>query len=286
MSKQGKHFGAIKVLKANGKILNISTPVVMGIVNVTPDSFFKGSMHKGNQLLLKAVEKMITDGASIIDIGAESSRPGAKPIGVDKELQRLLPALKLIRNTFPEIFISVDTYRSEVALAASETGADMINDISAGELDKKMFKTVAKTRLPYCMMHMQGTPENMQTAPKYKNVLKEVRNYLKQKMESAQEAGIKQVIIDPGFGFGKSLEHNYELLNSLELFQKLKAPILVGVSRKGMIQKVIEQSAEDSLNGTSVVNTIALIKGACILRVHDVKEAMEAIKIVNKLHGL
>ena len=283
MSKQGKHFGANKVLKANGKILNISTPVVMGIVNVTPDSFFKGSIHKGNQALLKAVEKMITDGASIIDIGAESSRPGAKPIGIDMELQRLLPALKLIRNTFPEIFISVDTYRSEVAMAVSEIGADMINDISAGELDKKMFKTIAKTKLPYCMMHMQGTPENMQKNPKYKNVAKEVRNYLKQKMESAHEAGIKQIIIDPGFGFGKTLQHNYELLNSLESFQKLKAPVLVGVSRKGMIQKVIEQSAENSLNGTSVVNTIALMKGASILRVHDVKEAMEAVKIFNQL---
>ncbi|MDP2386176.1 MAG: dihydropteroate synthase [Bacteroidota bacterium] len=283
MSKQGKHFGANKVLKANGKILNISTPVVMGIVNVTPDSFFKGSVHKGNHEVLKAVEKMITDGASIIDIGAESSRPGAKPIGIDMELQRLLPVLKLIRNTFPEIFISVDTYRSEVALAVSEIGADMINDISAGELDRKMFKTVAETKLPYCMMHMQGAPENMQKEPKYKNVVKEVRNYLKQKMETAQEAGIKQIIIDPGFGFGKTLEHNYELLNSLESFQKLKAPILVGVSRKGMIQKIIAQSAEDSLNGTSVVNTIALMKGASILRVHDVKEAMEAVKIFNQL---
>jgi len=283
MSKQGKHFVAIKFLKANGKILNISTPVVMGIVNVTPDSFFKGSVHKGNQEVLKAVEKMITDGASIIDIGAESSRPGAKPIGVEMELQRLLPVLKLIRNTFPEVFISVDTYRSEVALAVAEVGADMINDISAGELDKKMFKTVAKTKLPYIMMHMQGTPESMQKEPNNKNVVKEVRNYLKQKMESAQEAGIKQLIIDPGFGFGKTLEHNYELLNSLDSFQKLKVPILVGVSRKGMIQKVIGQSAEDSLNGTSVVNTIALMKGASILRVHDVKEAVEAVKIIRQL---
>ncbi len=283
MSKQGKHFVAIKFLKANGKILNISTPVVMGIVNVTPDSFFKGSVHKGNHEVLKVVEKMITDGASIIDIGAESSRPGAKPIGVEMELQRLLPVLKLVRNTFPEVFISVDTYRSEVAIAVSEIGADMINDISAGELDKKMFKTIAKTKLPYIMMHMQGTPESMQKAPKYKNVVKEVRNYLKQKMESAQEAGIKQIIIDPGFGFGKTLEHNYELLNSLDSFQKLDAPILVGLSRKGMIQKVIEQSAEHSLNGTSVANTIALMKGTSILRVHDVKEAMEAVKIFNQL---
>lgn len=283
MSRQGKHFEANNRLKANGKILNISTPVVMGIVNVTPDSFFDGGKYKGSQQLLADVEKKILDGASIIDIGAESSRPGAKQISVELELQRLLPALKLIRNTFPEIFISVDTYRAEVALAAAESGADMINDISAGELDKKMLKTVAQTRLPYIMMHMQGMPSDMQKDPQYKNVVKEVRKYLKQRMEAAREAGIKQLIVDPGFGFGKTLEHNYTLLNELDTFAKLKAPVLAGVSRKGMIQKVIGQSAEKSLNGTSVVNTIALMKGVKILRVHDVKEAVEAIKLFNQL---
>lgn len=285
MSSQGKHFDTNRRLKANGKILNLSTPVVMAIVNVTPDSFFDGGKYKGNQQLLADVEKKILEGASIIDIGAESSRPGAKQISVDLELQRLLPALKLIRNTFPEIFISVDTYRAEVALAAAESGADIINDISAGELDKKMMKTVAKTKLPYIMMHMQGTPATMQKDPQYKNVVKEVRKYLKQRIDAAQKAGIKQVIIDPGFGFGKNLEHNYTLLNELETFSKLKVPVLAGVSRKGMIQKVIGQSAENALNGTSVVNTIALIKGAKLLRVHDVKEAMEVIKIYNQLNS-
>jgi dihydropteroate synthase len=283
MSRQGTHFGANRRLKANGKILNISHPVVMGIVNITPDSFYDGGKYKGTKALLKDIEKKVDAGASIIDLGAASSRPGAAIIPVDEELKRLLPVLKMVRNTFPDLFISVDTWRSEVALAASELGADIINDISSGDLDDKMMEVVAQTKLPYIMMHMQGTPQTMQKNPVYKNVVKDVYACLLKKKQAAEKAGIKQLIADPGFGFGKTVAHNFALLDQLDTFQKLGIPLLAGLSRKSLIVRTLEQKPKEALNGTTVVNTIALMKGARILRVHDVKEAMEAIKLVGAL---
>lgn len=283
MSKQVTQINAKDVLIVNGKMLTISKPSVMSIVNLTPDSFYDGGKQGSYKKLLKRVEKDIDYGCSILDLGAESTRPGSEPVGVEEELKRLLPALKLIRNTFPEIIISIDTYRSETAIAAAEQGADMINDISSGAMDKNMLDTVAELKLPYIAMHMKGTPKTMQVKPFYKNVVKEVNDFFTFKLKECKVAGIKNTIIDPGFGFGKTLEHNYELLNKLEELKKHKVPVLVGVSRKGMIQKVLSCDAEHSLNGTSIVNTIALLKGASILRVHDVKEAMETIKIVNQM---
>jgi dihydropteroate synthase len=283
MSKQVTQINSKDVLTVNGKMLTISKPSVMSIVNLTPDSFYDGGKQGSFKKLLKRVEKDIDQGCSILDLGAESTRPGSEPVGVEEELKRLLPALKLIRNTFPEIIISIDTYRSETAIAAAEQGADMINDISSGAVDENMLETVAELKLPYIAMHMKGTPKTMQVKPVYKNVVKEVNDFFTSKLKECKAVGIKNAIIDPGFGFGKTLEHNYELLNKLEELKKHKVPVLVGVSRKGMIQKVLNCDAEHALNGTSVVNTIALLKGASILRVHDVKEAMEAIKIVNQI---
>lgn len=279
MSQQDTTFSRNFTLSANGKKLKLSSPVVMGIINVTPDSFHDGGKASTTKKLLHLTEKKITDGASIIDIGAASTRPGARIIPVAEELKRLLPALKAVRKNFPDIFISVDTFNSRVALAAAEHGADTINDISAGDFDREMMRTVGRLRLPYIMMHTQGTPQIMQQDPQYSDVVKEVRNYLRRKIKKAQAAGIKQLIIDPGFGFGKTAKHNYELLRGIKKLRKEGLPLLAGVSRKSMINKVLDISSRDALNGTSIVNTIALLNGADILRVHDVKEAMEAIRI-------
>lgn len=284
MSKQVTQINSKNTLTFNGKMLTISKPSVMSIVNLTPDSFHDGGKHGNHKKILKRIEKDIALGCSIIDIGAESSRPGANPISMDEELKRLLPALKLIRNTFPEIIISIDTYRSQTALAAIELGADMINDISGGELDKEMLKTIGQCDVAYVAMHMKGKPKTMQHKPNYKNVVKEVNDFFTNKIKDCKNAKIKNLIIDPGFGFGKTLEHNYQLLNNLEQLKKHKTPILVGVSRKGMIQKVLNCEAKEALNGTSVINTIALLKGASILRVHDVKEAMEVVKLVDAVN--
>lgn len=267
----------------NGKKLNLNEPKVMSIVNLTPDSFYKTDKPLTPKKLLKKIEREINLGCLIFDLGAESSKPGSEPVGVDEELKRLIPSLRLIRNTFPEIFISIDTYRSETALAASEFGADIINDISAGSLDKKMISTVAQLKLPYIAMHMKGNPKNMQTKANYKNCAQEVLDFFEKKIKECKNAGIKDIIIDPGFGFAKQLHHNYELLNELDKLKKLKAPILVGLSRKSMIQRVLNCEAKEALNGTTALNSIALLKGASILRVHDVKEAMEAVKLYNQL---
>ena len=283
MSLQDTNFHKNILLKANGKKLNLKHACVMGIVNLTPDSFYVKSRLNTQKKLLKGVEKQIKEGAAIIDVGAMSSRPGAKEINEKEELKRLLPSLQLIRSTFPDVFISVDTYRAEIARLAAEEGVDMVNDISAGEMDKNMMKLVAKSKLPYVMMHMQGTPLSMQENPKYKNVVNEVKLFLEKKIIQAKEAGIKQLIIDPGFGFGKTLEHNYKLLHHLNDLNTLGYPLLVGFSRKSMINKVLNNKATEALNGTTVLNTIALLKGAKILRVHDVKEAVEAVRIVESL---
>ena len=280
MSLQDTNFSKNFVLKANGKQLKLQQAAVMGIVNLTPDSFYVKSRFNDAKKLLTVVEKQIKEGAAIIDIGAMSSRPGASEISEEEELKRLLPSLKIIRKTFHEVFISIDTYRSQLAYTAAEEGADLINDISAGEMDKAMMRVVAKTKLPYCMMHIKGKPATMQQKPEYKNVVKEVKKHLEKKIKKAKDAGIKQLIIDPGFGFGKTIEHNYKLLNQLNELNSLGYPILAGLSRKSMINKVLNINAIDALNGTSVLNTIALLRGAKILRVHDVKEAVEAVRLV------
>jgi dihydropteroate synthase len=280
MSVQGTNFKSKFRLRANGKVLNLSTPAVMGIINLTPDSFYDGGKVQSQSALLELAEKHVRDGAAILDLGAVSTKPGAPDVSEDEELRRLLAALKLIRNTFPDIFISVDTYRSVVALAAAESGADMINDISAGTFDSNMLLAVAQTRLPYCIMHMQGRPATMQKDPKYKNVVSEVYSFLSSRMTKAKKAGIKQVVLDPGFGFGKTADHNYRLLSALKKFSKLRCPILAGVSRKSMINKIIGTKPENALNGTTVVHTLALLNSANILRTHDVKEAVQAVRLV------
>ncbi|HXB40258.1 MAG TPA: dihydropteroate synthase [Bacteroidia bacterium] len=279
MSPQGTNFKSKYKLRANGKVLNLVRPAVMGIINLTPDSFYDGGTLNSQEAVLQRADKYINEGATILDLGAVSTRPGAKEVSEDEELRRLLPALKLLRNTFPGIFISVDTHRSVVALAAAEEGADMINDISGGTFDKEMFNVVAQTKLPYVLMHIQGTPQKMQQNPKYKNVSKEVFDFLKGQIKKAKAWGIKQIITDVGFGFGKTVGHNFTLLRDLKKFEKLNCAMLIGLSRKSMVNKILDIKSADALNGTTVLHTIALLNGANILRVHDVKEAIEVIKL-------
>ncbi|MEN8929058.1 MAG: dihydropteroate synthase [Flavobacteriales bacterium] len=251
----------------------------MGILNVTPDSFYDGGNYQyENEILARATE-IIDQGATLIDIGGYSSRPGAEEVTLDEELKRVIPAIKLIIEKYPEALISVDTFRSEVARKSIEAGACMINDISAGEMDSKMFSTIRELQVPYCMMHMQETPQNMQQNPTYKNVTEEVFYYLGEKISELQKLGVNDIIVDPGFGFGKTIEHNYELLRNLSFFTNLNQPILVGVSRKSMIYKTLGITAQDSLNGTTALHGFALQQGGNILRVHDVKEAMEVIAL-------
>jgi len=271
-------------LNCGGVLLDVSAPVVMGILNVTPDSFFDGGKFNDETDILKQAEKMLAEGASIIDIGAVSTKPGSIGISEAEELNRLIPVVKLINKHFPKAVVSVDTYRSQVAIRAVDSGAAIINDISGGEFDKNMFATIARLQVPYVMMHIQGTPETMQQNPVYENVTLELLRYFVTKLEQLRNLGVKDCIIDPGFGFGKTVEHNYELLASLRTFETLDCPILIGVSRKAMINKVLNTTPENALNGTTVVNTVALMNGARILRVHDVKEAMQAVKIINKLN--
>ena len=281
MRPQGTNFTSKFLLKANGKSLSLASPVVMGILNLTPDSFYDGGDLDSSEELVKKASKYVDEGAAILDLGAVSTKPGAAEVSEEEELRRLLPALRLLRNTFPTVFISVDTYRSTVALAAAECGADIINDVSGGLADENMFKIVASTKLPYVLMHMQGTPQTMQQDPQYKNVVKEVGDFLKKQAAKAKKAGIKQLILDPGFGFGKTTEHNYQLLAQLKKLEKLGHPLLVGVSRKSMINKVLKTSPKEALNGTTVLNTLALLNGANILRVHDAREAKQCIELIS-----
>lgn len=283
MSHKGTNYKSKYRLRANGKVLNLAKPAVMGIINLTPDSFFDGGTLNSQEEMLMRADKYIREGAAILDLGAVSTKPGAAEVSEDEELRRLLPALRLLRSTYPTIFISVDTYRSKVAMAAAEEGADIINDISGGTFDAEMFKTVAKTKLPYIIMHIQGTPQTMQQNPKYKNVTKEVYDFLKGQIKKAKAAGVKQIVSDVGFGFGKTVEHNFTLLRELQKFEKLDCPVLVGLSRKSMVNKILNIKAADALNGTTVLNTLALQNGANILRVHDVKEAVEAVQLVAAL---
>jgi dihydropteroate synthase len=268
-------------INCNGKILNLNSAVVMGIINITPDSFFEGHLNKKESEILLIAERMIKNGASILDIGGQSTKPGSKRISADEEILRVIPAIDLIRKNFPEIIISIDSYYSKVAAHAIESGADMVNDVSAGNLDEEMIQTVGKLKVPYVCMHMQGTPETMQQNPIYDNIVLEVVQFFAKKIEACRKAGINDIIIDPGFGFGKTLEHNFTLLREMKSLQILDCPVLAGVSRKGMIYKTLSTTPENALNGTTVANTLALINGAKILRVHDVKEAKEAITIYN-----
>ena len=270
-------------INCKGKLLNLDSPIVMGILNVTPDSFFDGGNYTGLESILSQASKMITEGATILDIGGCSSRPGAKEITLEEELNRVIPAIKLIVNKFPDAIISIDTFRSKVARKAIEIGASMVNDISAGSMDSTMFATIRELQVPYCIMHMQGNPENMQENPSYKNVLKEVYHTLSEKIQELKKIGVNDILIDPGFGFGKTVEHNFKLLNSLKQFKLLNLPVLVGISRKSMIYKTLNNTPQDALNGTTVLNSFALQNGANILRVHDVKEAVETIKLYKKL---
>ena len=255
----------------------------MGILNVTPNSFYDGGKHKEINSIIHQVDKMLSEGADFIDIGAYSSKPSAEFVSEEEEIKRLVPIVKSLVETFPNIILSVDTFRAQVAKASVENGVAMVNDIAAGSLDDKMLETVAALKVPYIMMHMRGNPQTMQSLTDYNDVVKEMIFYFSERIQKARSFGISDIVIDPGFGFAKTLEQNYEVLHKMELFEMLELPILVGVSRKSMIYKVLESSPQEALNGTSVLNTIALQKGAKILRVHDVKEAVECIKLVSKL---
>ena len=284
MDSKDTFFSRKLNINCKGDLIDLSEPKIMGILNITQDSFYDGGKYSSTEEILDQVTKMIHEGADIIDIGAYSSRPGAMDISAKEEIKSLNPILNQIRNSFPDLIISIDTFRSEVAKeVVTNFNVDIINDISAGELDPKMFKLIADLNIPYIMMHMSGSPQNMQNNPQYENVVKSVMTYFEEKISKLKLLGVKDIIIDPGFGFGKTLEHNYQLLNYLSDFRIFELPILIGVSRKSMIYKVLDLTAEEALNGTSVLNTIALLNGANILRVHDVKEAKEAIKLTTKL---
>ncbi|RZL16362.1 MAG: dihydropteroate synthase [Pedobacter sp.] len=270
-------------LNIKGKIFDLSKPKVMGILNITPDSFYNNSRTNSIDEALRKTETFLNDGATFIDIGGYSSRPGAKDISTDEELGRLIPVVEAINKNIPEAIISIDTFRAKVAEETILAGAHIINDIASGDMDDKMFETVARLQVPYIMMHMQGTPQNMQQNPVYDNVLLDVIDYLAKKIDTLKKLKVHDVIIDPGFGFGKTIEHNYELLNQMQEFKIFKLPVLAGFSRKGMIYKVLKNTAAEALNGTTILNTIALQKGAKILRVHDVKEAVECVKLVEML---
>ena len=270
-------------INCNGKLIDLSTPKVMGILNVTPDSFFDGGNYSSDKEILAQTEKMLNQGATFIDIGAYSSRPNAEYISEDEELKRLLPTLQLLIKNFPEILISVDTFRSAAAKKSIEIGACMINDISGGTLDRNMFKTIGKLQVPYVLMHIKGTPQDMQLHPTYDNLVQDVLSYFAEKVLELRKEKVNDIILDVGFGFGKTLEHNYELLKKLAHFKTFDLPILTGVSRKSMLYNLLDTSAKEALNATSIANTIALQNGTSILRVHDVKEAMETIKITQML---
>ena len=271
-------------INTNGKLMDLSEPQVMGILNVTPDSFYAGSRGVTKCYILDRCQQILDEGASIIDIGAYSSRPGAAEVSEAEEMERLRNGLELIRQHHPEAIVSVDTFRADVArMCVEEYGVAIVNDISAGNMDDRMFSTIARLGVPYVIMHMKGTPKDMQNNPQYDHFLKEIFYFFSEKVQKLRDLGVKDIIIDPGFGFGKTMEHNYELMNHLEEFKLFELPILVGISRKSMIYRLLETTPEEALNGTTTLNTIALTKGAHILRVHDVKAAVESVKIVEKM---
>lgn len=278
-----KHFKTNKTILIKEKIIDLSQPKVMGILNITPDSFFDGGKFIEETRILRQVEKMLNEGATFIDIGGYSSRPGAKEISEEEEKSRVLPAIIAVHKRFPSCIISIDTFRSSIAKLAVEAGAGLINDISGGSLDKKMPEMVATLQVPYILMHMKGTPQSMSSQADYENLLKEMINYFHQKIHALQKLGIKDIIIDPGFGFAKNSDQNFELLSKLDWIKILEKPILVGLSRKSMIWKSLTIQPHEALNGSTALHTIALLKGAVILRVHDVKEAVEVVKLVSMM---
>lgn len=271
-------------LNLRGKLYSLCEPKIMGILNVTPDSFYAESRTSDEEHIAARVQQLMDDGADMIDIGGYSSRPGADDVSPEEEMNRLRRGLRVVRRLYPEVPISVDTFRADVArMCVEEEGADIINDISGGMMDRQMFRIVARLGVPYILMHMQGTPDTMQQAPHYDNLRREVMLYFAERIDRLCQMGAKDIIVDPGFGFGKTLEHNYELFHHLDDFNLFNLPLLVGISRKSMIYKLLGGTPQTSLNGTTVLNTIALMKGAHILRVHDVKEAVEAKRIVMKM---
>lgn len=271
-------------INVGGKLMDLSEPQVMGILNVTPDSFYSASRKNTDQEIAGRVQTILAEGGSMIDIGAYSSRPGADDVSAEEEMNRLRGGLKILRDIAPDAVVSVDTFRADVAkMCVEEYGVQIINDISGGELDEHMFSTVAELGVPYILMHMKGDPQTMQNGPHYDDLLAEMLHYFGTKVQQLHELGVKDIILDPGFGFAKTLEHNYELMNRMQDLQVLELPMLVGVSRKSMIYRLLGTSPEKALNGTSVLNTLALLKGASILRVHDVKEAVEVVQIVKKM---
>ena len=273
-------------INCKGQLIDLSTPKIMGILNVTPNSFYDGGKFTLSENGLSQVGKMLEEGATFIDIGAYSSKPNAEFVSEEEERSRILPVVKSILKQFPDALISIDTFRSRIAAVCIENGAAIINDISAGNLDEKMMEVVAKYNVPYIMMHLRGTPQTMQSQTNYENIIKEIVFYFSEKVNKARSLGINDLIVDPGFGFAKTLEQNYEVLQNLELFQMLDLPILAGISRKSMVYKPIGVTANEALNGTTVLNTIALSKGANILRVHDVKEAVECVKLFERGYKL
>lgn len=266
-------------INCKGRLLTLEEPWVMGIINTTPDSFYKESRHSVVDEVLFTAEAMLQDGAAIMDLGGQSTRPGSSRVPVDEELQRVVPAIEAISQRFPDALLSVDTFYSKVADQAVQAGAAIVNDVSAGSLDPDMIPVVARLGVPYVLMHMQGDPQTMQQNPTYENVVLEVFDYLSYKIKELEQAGIKDIIVDPGFGFGKTIPHNFQMLGHLSYFQQLQKPLLIGLSRKGTVYKTLDIQAEDSLNGTTVLNTISLLNGAHILRVHDVKEAVQAVRL-------
>ena len=275
-----------RYINVNGSLLDLSQPRVMGILNVTPDSFYAGSRTQTEAEIVRRVKQIVSEGAAIIDIGAYSSRPNADNVSAREEMERLRMGLKILFEIQPDAVVSVDTFRADVArMCVEEYGVAIINDIAAGEMDANMFHTVAALNVPYIMMHMQGTPQSMQQHPHYDNLLKEVFLYFARKVQQLRDLGVKDIILDPGFGFGKTMEHNYELLSHLEEFRIFELPLLVGVSRKSMIYRLLDITPQEALNGTTVLDTICLLKGADILRVHDVKEAVETVRIVQAMRN-
>lgn len=269
-------------LNCKGRLLAFDRPLIMGIINTTPDSFYEGSRHAETDDVLRTAEQMINAGATILDIGGQSTRPGSRWLGAEEELSRVLPSIDAISRRFPETVISIDTFHAPVARRAVEAGALIVNDISAGSMDAALIKTVAELQVPYVLMHMQGTPRDMQQAPQYVNVVTEVFDFLVRKTAELREAGVRDILLDPGFGFGKTISHNFQLLRKLEVFASIGMPLLAGLSRKSTIYKTLGTTAEEAVNGTTVLNTIALQKGATILRVHDVKEARECVLLLER----
>ena len=272
-------------INCKGNLIDLSTPKIMGILNLTPDSFYDGGKFTDEKAILNQTERMLNEGATFIDVGAYSSRPGADHVSEGEELKRILPMVEMLYHEFPEILLSIDTFRSKIASNCLDSGAALINDISAGRLDENMLPTIAKFKVPYIMMHMQGTPQDMQQKTDYDDFLVDIIKYFSERIAEARALGVVDLIIDPGFGFAKTMAQNYELLSKLELFKNLGRPVLAGLSRKSMIYKTLQTDAENALNGTTALNMVALLNGANILRVHDVKEALECVKLSKSVVG-